>query len=42
MISSKIDNTLDNPMAIQKEDEQASRVFDNENENRHSERRHQN
>ena len=42
LMSRKIDNTLDNPMAIQKEDKQASRVFDNEKENRFSERRHQN
>ena len=41
-LSSKIDNTLDNPVAIQKEDKQASRVFDNEKENRFSERRHRN
>ena len=40
MISSKIDNALDNPMAIQKEDKQTSRVFDDENENRFRERRH--
>ena len=42
MISSKIDNALDNPMAIQKEDKQVSRVFHNGNKNRFSETRHQN
>ena len=42
LLSSEIDNTLDNPMVIQKEDKQASRVFHNKNENRLSETRHQN
>ena len=42
MISSKIDNVLDNPLAIQKEDKQVSRVFHNKNESRLSETRHQN
>ena len=42
LLSSKINNTLDNPVAIQKEDKQASRVFHNKNENRFSETRHQN